>query len=47
MYFSSLKYCESMTFSPHILFGANQPLNHLKWCIYHPYLRLTISQYHI
>jgi hypothetical protein len=34
--FSSLKYCKSVIFILHVLFGANQSLNNLYWCIYHP-----------
>jgi hypothetical protein len=26
VYFSSLKYCNSVVFNPHVLFGANQSL---------------------
>jgi hypothetical protein len=44
MYFPSLKYCESVTFIPRVLFDANQPLNYLiSWYIYHPYPSLTMS----
>jgi hypothetical protein len=29
MYFSSLKFCKSVTFVPHVSFRANEPLNNL------------------
>jgi hypothetical protein len=45
--FLSLKYCKSVTFILHVSFGANQPLNYLNWCMYHPHLSLTMMKYHI
>jgi hypothetical protein len=36
VYFSSLKYCKSVTLILHVLFGANKSFNYLNWCTYHP-----------